>query len=83
MDALHVSVLVPGPLTVAGVAHVSPAGVEGDTWKPTAPENPPAVETLIVDVPLAPTNIVAGVTDPAETEKSGATATSYVISAVG
>ena len=51
---------------------MSPAGA--DTWKLTAPENPPTVETVIVDVPLEPARIVEGEVDPAEIEKSGAAA---------
>jgi len=52
---------------------MSPTGA--DTWKLTAPENPPTVETVIVDVPPAPARIVEGATDPAAIEKSGAAAT--------
>ena len=77
---MQVRVLVPWPLTVAGAEHVSPAGA--DTWKLTAPLKPPTAETVIVDVPLAPARIVDGETDPAATEKSGAAATLYVITAV-
>ena len=52
--------------------HASPEGVEADTAKLTTPLNPPTEKTVIVDVPLASARIVAGVTGPAEIEKSGA-----------
>ena len=82
MLALQSRVLVPKPLTVVGFVQVSPVGVDEDTWKLTAPVKPPAVETVIVDVPVAPARIVEGETDPAETEKSGAAAKLKVMVAV-
>ena len=82
MVELQERLLVPGAVTVVGGVQVSPTGVETDTWKLTAPVNPPDEETVIVDVPLAPARIVEGVTDPAEIEKSCGTATLYVIAAV-
>jgi hypothetical protein len=59
-----------------------PVGVEADTVKLTVPLNPPDDETVIVEVPLAWASIVEGVTGPAEIEKSGGTATLYVIADV-
>jgi hypothetical protein len=67
---------------VIGVVQVSSAGVEVDTWKLTAPEKPPTAETVIVDVPLVPARIVVGVAGLADTEKSSAGATVYVITPV-
>ena len=60
---------------MAGVAHVKPGGVDGDTWKLTAPLNPPVDATVIVNVALDPARGSAGLIRPAEIEKSGAAAT--------
>ena len=58
-------------MTLAGVPQVSPAGVDVDTVNVTVPVNPvvPAV-SVITDVPEAPTRIWAGLTAPADIEKS-------------
>jgi hypothetical protein len=56
--------------------------VEADTVNMTVPLNPPDDETVIADVPLAWASIAEGATGPAETEKSGGTATLYVIADV-
>ena len=64
--------LVPWPLTLASGVHVSPDGVEADTARLTTLLNPPTEKTVIVEEPLAPARIVAGVTGPAEIVKSGA-----------
>lgn len=67
---------------MAGAVQVSPEGVEAETWKLTAPVNPPIDKTEIGVVALAPARGIAGVIRPADIEKSCATATLYVITAV-
>ena len=58
-------------VTLAGVTHVSPAGVDAETEKVIVPVKPvdPAVNVM-VDVPEAPARIWVGLTAPAAIEKS-------------
>ena len=58
-------------MTLVGVTHVKPAGVEAETANVMVPVNPvvPAV-SVIVDDPDAPARIWAGLTEPAAIEKS-------------
>ena len=58
-------------VTLVGVrVHVSPAGVDADTVRPTVPVSPFSAVTVIVDVPDAPARIWAGDTAPAASAKS-------------
>jgi hypothetical protein len=56
----------PNVRLVADSVHVSPAGVEADTERVAVPL--PVAETVIVDVPVPPGKIWAGLTAPAVTE---------------
>ena len=60
-------------VTLAGMVHVSPAGVDAETARLTVPVSPLTAVTVIVDVPDAPAKIWAGVTAPAAMEKSTTT----------
>jgi hypothetical protein len=57
-------------VTLGGIVHVKPAGVEADTDKLTVPVKPLTAVNVIVDVPGAPTRICVGLTAPAEIVKS-------------
>lgn len=75
--------LSAGGVTLVGdSAQVRPAGVEADTVRSTALLKPFRDETVIVDVPESPARIWAGLTAPAETEKSAAAVTWNVMLAV-
>jgi hypothetical protein len=67
-------------VTLVGVSvHVRPAGVEAETVRATVPVRPLSAVTVMVEVPEPPASIWAGVTAPAEIEKS---TTTNVIAAV-
>jgi hypothetical protein len=57
-------------VTLAGSAHVNPAGVDADTARLTVPVNPLTAVTVIVEVPEAPASICVGLTAPAAIVKS-------------
>jgi hypothetical protein len=57
-------------VTLAGVTHVSPAGVEADTVNVTVPVKLLSAVREIVDVPDAPARIWVGDTAPAAIVKS-------------
>ena len=64
--------MVPDPpVTCVGVGQVRPAGVEAETVNVTVPVKPLVGVIVIVDVPVLVAKIEAGVTAPAEIEKSG------------
>ena len=48
---------VPNVTLVGDRVHVSPAGVDADTVRPTVPVRPLTAVTVIVDVPEAPARI--------------------------
>jgi len=58
-----VSVVVPLPETVPGIEHPGPSVTAGDTAQvnETVPENPPIIETVIVELADWPGEIGAGV----------------------
>jgi hypothetical protein len=72
--ALHDRVEVAGEggrVTLVGVrVHVRPAGVDGDTVRPTLPVKLFTAVTVMVEVPEAPGIICAGDTAPATIVKS-------------
>ena len=82
MPELHESVEVCGDVPkvtlVGDNVHVRPAGVDADTVRPTVPVRPLIAASEIVEVPVAPASVWAGVA-PAEIEKS---TTMKVIAAV-
>jgi hypothetical protein len=57
-------------VTLAGIEHVKPAGVEADTARMTVPVRPLTAVTVIVEVPEPPANIWVGDTAPAAIVKS-------------
>ena len=68
-------------VTLVGVrVQVRPAGVEVETVNATVPVNPFSAVTVIVEVPDPPASIWAGVTAPAEIEKS--TTTKVIVAVV-